>query len=252
MPDRRSVVVLFDGTYEGFLCVVYAFYYEGIMPLSIELRSNYQQSFDSEVYYADTDYDRALRVQQGIQEKISDSALDYIVRASLHGDNDKYMDMFKYLLLGFKVGADVDAHMQQDYVMKVHKLARMVGRESHKLIGFCRFAKTHSGVFYCVITPSHDVLNFLAEHFCQRMMGQPWVIHDKTRRQAAVYDGSAYTVVAVENDVEVQYSDDEAEVQDLWVNFFNTLAIKERTNPRCQRNMLPMYFRKNMVEFKQI
>ena len=37
---------------------------------------------------------------------------------------------------------------------------------------------------------------------------------------------------------------------DLWKDFFNTMGIKERENPQCQRNLMPLWYRKHMTEFQ--
>ena len=36
----------------------------------------------------------------------------------------------------------------------------------------------------------------------------------------------------------------------LWKGFFSHIGIHERKNPRCQRSMLPLWYRKNMTEFR--
>ena len=250
MCDRRDLAVLFDGSFEGFLCVVHAFYYEKVRPVSIQTGDEYQQVLDADEYYVATDLERAYKVQMAIREKISHDAEHYLLNAYLNHEHDKFMDMFKYTVLGFKAGADVDNHLQQDFVLRVHKLARYVGREGHLLSGFCRFAETTSGVYYCAISPKNRVLPILAEHFRDRLISQAWVIHDKTHHQAAVYDGDEYIITDVPRDVNVELAANEEEIQDLWVTFFKTVAIKERSNYRTQRTLLPLWFRKSMLEFR--
>ena len=251
---RREVAMVFDGSFDGFLCVIYDFYYAGIAPISIELSDEYQQTLDGEVHRTATVEAHARRVQQGIREKISDDALVYLGWAFLcetHADV-KFMALFQYILMGFKRGAAVDDHLQHDAVHLTHKMARAVTREAHLLTGFARFARTEPhGVFYCEISPKNNVLPLLVEHFTSRMLGQAWVIHDKKRNEAAVFDGRDYVMVLVPQDTKPpQFSEGEAEIEAMWVEFFHTIAIKERENPKLQRNMLPLHFRKNMVEFK--
>ena len=40
----------------------------------------------------------------------------------------------------------------------------------------------------------------------------------------------------------------EDEYEELWKVFFNTIAINERYNPKCQCTHLPKWYRKNMLE----
>jgi probable DNA metabolism protein len=42
----------------------------------------------------------------------------------------------------------------------------------------------------------------------------------------------------------------EKEYQDLWKKYFETIAIKERTNPRCQKNFMPVRYWKNLTELR--
>ena len=253
MRERRDVDVIFDGSFEGFLCVLYAYYYEGIAPQTIQPAQQYQAALGAEEYAVVTDMERAVKVQNAIYTKISCGAGDLVARAFLAGEDDKYMTLFHFIVFGFKVGAAIDNHFQQDFVMRTTHLARRVGGEAHLLKGFCRFAETAQGIYYCSITPKHQVLHMLAHHFCDRMMNLSWVIHDKTHGQAALYNGHECVFVPVEaSGMALPMSENESQIQDLWVAYFQAVAIEERRNRSCQRNLLPMHFRKNMTEFNKV
>ena len=257
MMDKKDVTVLFDGSFEGFLCVVYAYYYDGINPLAIQKEMDFQPTIDSFEYNVCTDINKALRVQAGICKKISKDACHNLACAFLADyryrrmacDDSVYMDMFRYVLLGFKIGAMVDSSLQHSYVLCVHKLCCAVTKEAHLLTGFSRFAQTKDGVYYCEIKPVHQVLTILAEHFKDRMMNQMWVIHDKKHGMAAIYDGNECRILAVPKSASVEYSDEEEGVQALWKGFLNALSIENRRNERLQRGLLPLRFRGFMTEF---
>ena len=53
------------------------------------------------------------------------------------------------------------------------------------------------------------------------------------------------------DELTLTYSEDEKQLQKLWKLFVNTIAIKERVNPKLQRQMLPLRFRKYMKEFSE-
>jgi len=247
---KNEVPVFFDGSFDGFLSIVYAVYYDKIAPLSIQTENGAQLSLLIEPYFVETDFDKAAKVYKGIKRKISSEAAGTVYNAFLSFEESKFMTILKYIKLGFKVGHMVDSHLQQDFVRDIRKMAGHVGREAHLLTGFCRFAETKQGVLYSPVTPKNDVLGILAEHFKERLMNEQWVIHDKRRNKAAIYDGEGYVIAATPKDAVVNYADGEEQVQELWVAFFNTLAIKERSNKKLQRQLLPLYFRKNMTEFQ--
>ena len=250
ISPRRDVVVAFDGSFDGFLCVVYAYYYEKVLPVVIQREDQVQLTLGEEIYLVETDESRAARVLKGLKKKVSEDAVHKVYYALLSGEDDKYMAIFRYVQLGFKVGHMIDSHLKEDCVREVHKLAGRVGKETHLLTGFCRFSETESGVFYCAITPKNDVLAMLAAHFCERFMNQQWIIHDKSRKKAAIYDGNEYIITDVPREAMFNYAEGEKETQNLWVVFFETLAIEARKNPKLHRNIMPLRYRGEMTEFK--
>ncbi len=248
-PSPRSVT--FDGSFEGFLCVVYSFYYEKIIPLHIQPEHEYQEALDAPVHNVATDSAKAERVLGGITKKISGEAAEKIFYACLSGEDDVFMDIFRYTVLGFKVGALVDSYLQTDYVRRVHTLHKRVGHETHMLTGFCRFQETTQGAYYCAVTPKNHVLCLLAEHFADRFKSQIWVIHDKKHGLAAVYNGKEYIIREAPAGAAVDLTAGEKQIQALWKAFFDTIAIEERASYKRQRQHVALYFRKNMTEFKQ-
>ena len=241
---------MFDGSFDGFLSVVYACYYEKLCPVNIQEASQAQLTLGAPARHIETSHNHAARVYSAIREKISQDAAQRVYYAFLSAEDDRFMTIFEYIRLGFVTGHMVDGHLQRDCVRRVHKLAGHVGKESHLLFGFCRFAETKQGVFYCKITPKNNVLSLLVEYFTQRFINQQWIIHDKRRGLAAIYDGRSCAITNVPPNAAIDCADDEEETQELWVTFFNSLTIKQRLNPKLQRQLLPLYFRKNMTEFK--
>ncbi|MCL2462063.1 MAG: TIGR03915 family putative DNA repair protein [Defluviitaleaceae bacterium] len=246
-----SLAALFDGSLEGFLCVVYAHYYDKKRFDYISPEDEYQQALGAEYLRIETDSGKARRVMDGIGKKISPDARDTVWMCFLAADPAKYMALYEYIVLGFKVGAEVDKHLQNDAVLLVHKLAKYVGGEAHLLKGFCRFVELSSGAYYAPITPVNNPLPILAEHFKDRLGNQAWVIHDKKHGLAAIYDGNDYVIQPAPKHAEIELSDEEA-YQELWRAFHKTIGIKERGNYKLQRRMLPLRYRENMTEFNKV
>ena len=48
---------------------------------------------------------------------------------------------------------------------------------------------------------------------------------------------------------EFRIDEDEEKVRSLWKDYFKTLAIKERENPKLQQHFVPLIYRKHMTEF---
>ena len=250
-PNSRTksqeACLLFDGSFDGFLCVVYEIYYKKIIPINIQTEA--EITLAESLVTIKTNHSYAQRVFLAIKKKISDEAASKVYYAFLSFEQGRFMPIVQYIKLGFAVGHMVDSHLHEDCVRFVHKLANHSGKEAHLLFGFCRFEQTKQGVLYCKITPKNDVLPIVANHFSQRLMNEVWMIHDRVRNQAAVYNGNNFIIAQVPKDVVIDYADNEEEVQNQWITFFNSIAIEARTNGKLQRQLLPLHFRQNMTEF---
>ena len=238
----------FDGTLEGFYTLVHQCYYQKYHPTHIEASDTTQLSF-MDITPITTCMEKSAAVAQAIFKKISEEAALRIYYAFLSHDESRFMALLAYIKLGFKLGHMVDSHLTEPCVQKVHKLAREVGGEAHLLFGFSRFVEGENGVYYSPITPKNNVLTLVAEHFATRFGSHPWVVHDKKRHQAAIYNGDAYVITPVPAKVTVTLAPGETELQGMWKDFLQALTIEARKNPKLQRQLLPLYFRKNMTEF---
>ena len=243
------LTAIFDGSVDGFLSVVYSNYYDKRGYDSVFEDTVYQQQLDADYFYVPTDTAHSIKVMDAIGRQISQEAQSNMCTCCLANDENRFTALLHYIRLGFKVGASVDNHLQDQYVLKVHKLVQYVLHEAHLLTGFCRFKETKNGVYYASISPVNNALPILAEHFRDRLMNQPWIIHDMARGLAAVYDCNDYIIEPVPTSANVDCSKDEALFQELWKAFFDTIAIKERTNKKLQRNLIPLRFRKHVTEF---
>jgi len=249
MSTPLVIAVTFDGSFDGFMSVVYACYYEKIVPISILPENQAQLTLTFESRHIETNPTHAAKVFSAIREKISWEAAETIYLAFLSYEEDRFLPLLEYIKFGFSIGHMVESHHQKDFVRHIRKISRHVGREAHLLRGFCRFAETKQGIFYCKVTPKNNVITLLTDHFTQRLHGQSWIIHDQTYNQAAIYNGESLIITPAPKDAKIELAENEQEIQEQWTTFFNALSIKARTNPKLQRQLLPLYFRSNMTEF---
>ena len=139
-------------------------------------------------------------------------------------------------------------------VMRIMELVRNVSNESHKFREMTRFTSVDRKVYVSHIEPRCDVALLVAEHFADRMPSEHWVIVDDGRRTAVVHPADEYMYVKHLTDDEfaalgrAEYEEDE--YTDMWRTFFNAIAIEQRENYRCQRNLFPLWIRKHATEFR--
>lgn len=248
---------LYDGTFEGMLCCVYAHYYlekaQGIF-----LESAYQRNLFQAFCVVETDGERAERVYRAVKNKISGAALHRIYAVWLSDEPEKEMKVLRYLELGFRVGRQVDLLHGHEIVYDVQQAERRVYGERHRLLGLIRFSvirsKTpvagHQEILYARIEPDNDVIELLASHFANRYRNDPLIIHDARREKALFAGGGHWYIAPLSGETTPELAGNEVEYRALWKQYFETIAIRERTNPRCQRQFMPARYWKYLTELQ--
>ena len=116
------------------------------------------------------------------------------------------------------------------------------------MLQFVRFSVMDGDVLYGRVEPDNDVLELLHTHFCDRFRNDPFIIHDVRRNKALVaYQKRWYISEFYDSDIP-EPSEEEQCYRKLWKNYFDNISIKERTNPRCQKNFMPVRYWKHLTE----
>lgn len=250
MSERSDVIYLYDGSFAGFLCCVFESFAKKQLPADIVPQALYEPSLFCP-HDVPTDPDRARRVQLGIGRKLGEEVW-YLV----HNGFDCCVEQRERLLLdfirlGFARGPRVVSLLTEEPVAQLHRAVLFLKRESHMFLQFIRFSESEGGLT-AVIEPKNRVLPTIAPHFCDRLCSEQFLIYDETHREALLHrPGSPPQValVPVEQYIEPETDAREQQFRGLWRLYFETIAIRERNNPRCQDNFLPHRYRSHMTEF---
>ena len=241
---------VYDGTFEGALCAVHHAYYNHQVPEEIVSIDGLQEDLFGDYIMIETDEKKYKDVYHSIPRKISYDALYTVYNVFLSNEADKATVIYNFLRLGYQLGYSVYLHHQNEWVLRAQKINRYVTYEAHRLKGFARFADMDGGILYAEITPINNVLELLCPYFSDRLRSQPWIIYDKKRGIAGIYDTSKWVISQVNHAVIPQYSEDEQHYQDLWRLFYKTITVEGRENPNLRRQLMPKMYWKNMTEFK--
>ena len=200
----------------------------------------------------DAQPDKAASVVRTIRQKISAHACRMVYRAAMSDQEDKLDAIYRFLNLGFYQGPSVLDCLQYPAVMRLFELDRKVSNEAHYFKEFIRFFSYENRVLVSHIVPRSNVLTLISPYFSDRLPSENWMIIDDGRMLAMVHpaDQPCYlTALSPEEMKDLSREPDDAFVG-LWKGFFSHIGIHERKNPRCQRSMLPLWYRKNMTEFR--
>ena len=242
---------LHDGTFEGLLTAIFEAFHGRERPEEICREGDYRPSLATAPVHVETDRAKADRVCRGIREKISPSAFEKVTYAYLSEMEGAGMAIYDYLRLGFKLGAEVNLHVSSDAFLAIDRLERKVRLERHRMLSFVRF-KAVGDFFYGAIEPDHAVLSLIMGHFCARLPEENFILHD-VRRELAFFHrpgASGFAPLTRKEAAAFLESTEDGFYESLWREFFTTIAVEGRTNPRLQKNFMPVRYWKHLTEMK--
>lgn len=249
-------IFLYDGSFEGLLTIVFDCYLSKEIPFKIVPEKEYMPNLFENTISISTDYEKSSRIFSGISKSISDETLYHAYHAFLsanaqHICDNKELEILKYLLHGFCVGPKVNTMLSIPYVLHVMKLRKNVMMELDRLEGFTRLQEIVENLFYASIHPENNLIEKLGKFLLKRFPTQNLILHDKNRGISFLYNTKEYTIVDMPDaNFNLMITEKEKDFQSLWKVFFQTIAIKERTNPRCQMQHMPKKYWQDLIEMK--
>lgn len=252
---NTQIVLQCEDSLEGILTAVYeAFVQKKRMPeyrdgdLSICIGEGQNlQLFTTEIEVK-TDLNQAYQTLNTVQKRISYRAYAQILSALCHFDPDRGNAVLGFLIHGFAKGSRVTEDYANPYVMRVMELARKSDNEAHNFCGFLRFSDM-GRFLYGEVEPKCNILPLIKDHFDDRYPNEHYVIYDKKRKYALVHKAYGESIFVTGDEINMDFRGRQDPFEELWKGYFEHIAIEARKNPKCQNNLLPKWYRKNMVEF---
>lgn len=247
--ETGKAVYIYDGSFDGFLCCVYNFYYNNIKPVAICTPQSFSPSFYQNIEIITRQHEAAT-VEKAIEEKIYHGCCEYLKKCMLCSFSEKEMHMLNYVHKGFKAGNKIAKMLTDDDVNALFKAVRNIDREKHHYLGIVRFYKSDD-VYISKIAPKNQILPLIAQHFAGRYRDMKFMIYDETNRQAMISLFGKYKIVNADDIILPDISREEVCMQNLWKGFYDTISIKERENKRLRMNYLPKYQWEYLPELKE-
>ncbi len=248
LNEPCDVVYLYDGSLPGFLCCVYESVYAHELPFAIQAEGEAQMAlfFRKRV---ETDMEKAQMVSDAIVKKASPRAFELLRTAFYSFLKDKETALLRFAYLSFAEGPKVVDMLAHPDVATLLEAERHLLREGHLLTGFVRFSDC-DGKLVAVISPKNFILPFIASHFADRFHGETFAIYDKTHKAALYCQNGDMELVQLEEALFPEASETEEHYRSLWRQFYKTVAIEDRYNPKCRMTHMPKRYWENMTEMQ--
>lgn len=251
-----SIVYLCEDTLDGLLTAIYQANADRAPLRRIRIRTQKQLAYELFTEYREvkSDYVSAVKVMDAVNLHISMEAGHMVYCALLSDAEDRGDRVLRFLLTGFRYGSKICDMLALTEVADIFELQRKVSNEAHYFREFLRFGQSEQNILFARISPQSNVLPLIAPHFTDRLPSENFLIFADSYELAAIHPRDSGWYLAPMDLSEFKKvlikSAEEADWEACFKAFHRTIAIKERTNPVCQRTHLPLWYRKHMAEFQ--
>ena len=276
---RAEVAYCHDGSLEGLLSAVFEAYARREDPQDIARADVLQPRLGQTVRVIETNEEHAVRVRRGIRRACGDAAYDAVKHASLSDHPDAGTIVYRFIRYAMaqnrphdcsgckrrgscggacgkfactgKARRSVLGDLAHPAVEPLHRLARSVMNERHRMLQFLRFEHLENGVWFARCNPAASVIPLLMDWFSGRFNTQPFIIFDEAHNIAGVYEGRDWYLVQTENVDLPDRASEERLMQQAWKRFYDTVAVEARYNLELRRQFMPKRFWKNITEMQE-
>lgn len=256
MLRLQENILVYDGTFDGFLTCVFQVYDLKLKQVVIQPQSQAQDSLFAISNEVVTDPIKADRVWSGIKKKTEASGRSRLYYAFLSEQVQIENLLLRYIQYAFKSPMPIDSDFANADVLKVSQVAKSVGREKHRMEAFVRFKLTKDDFYFANIEPDFNVLPLISKHFKRRYADQKWVIYDLKRQYGIYYDLEKVEIIqlTLPEDFDPSksspgfFAPEELEFQTLWQNYFKSTNIPSRKNMKLHIRHVPKRYWKYLSE----
>jgi len=257
----EEMVLICEDSLEGVFTAIYQVYAGHLQEKPVRIQTCEDENYKLFVQYihVDTDVTKAVKVMRTLRQRFGEDVYKDLCMALAAEDIDKAQAVYRTVAWGLKHTQEgrrgrIMDHLADPYVRKVMELSRRANNELLHMRGFLRFQELEQGMLFARIGPRDNILAMLTPHFADRLSAENFIIYDDKRNVAAVHPiGKEWYMVSdvdkIMEGLEGRYSTQEKRYQELFRYFCHKISITDRKNLDLQRNMLPLRFRKYMVEF---
>ena len=250
------MLIVYDGTYEGFLSAVFDVYEYQYKEVSFSSEDNYQKNIFNAVHETVTTTEKTKRVYKGLKQRISTNALNQLLKTFLSEIRDIENVLLAYIRYAFSSKTLIEYDYSNSAVLTVQQTSRMVHREKHRMEAFVRFQLTADDLYYAVVEPDYDVLPLIKKHFQDRYADQCWMIYDTRRKYGLYYDKQTVVSVSMTFDEQTNggknlrsISNEKEELyQKLWQQYYSSVNIAARKNMKLHIQHMPKRYWRYLTE----
>ncbi|MDF7667427.1 TIGR03915 family putative DNA repair protein [Orbaceae bacterium ESL0727] len=275
------VIFYYDKTLEGLLSAVFDAFKLKKSPEQLLTQGDIAPLFATDIHHVETRNSKYERVQLAMTKRLANITLRQLMAVWFSELPESDHLIFRYLCKTFRSPSSIETDFADPDVLQVRQIAQKVSKECEHLRQFVRFNainnpthhsndhSTHMAggeptaspqsekIYFAVVDPIYNALPLTLDFFEDRFADQKWAIYDSRRQYGFFYDLKRVEPfnlleqddLLVNDAINSHYlTEDEQFFQHMWQRYCQALTIKERLNPKLQRQFMPKRFWHHLPE----
>lgn len=253
-------ILSFDGTFDGLLTLVYESFRLKVFPEMIVSSGDQGVTLFDKPVFISTEAYKAERVWKRVKERTSNEGAYRLYMVFLSEMPRAPELIYQYIRHMVASSHNIETDFAHPAVVDVLNIHRKVMREAHRIQMFTRFQQTAANSYYASFAPKYNVLPVSIAHFRDRFADQEWVVYDLKRNfgfhhlngeiERISFETLPASILTGNLDDRFLHPD-EKQFRKLWKDYYHSICIENRKNPKLHRQLLPKRFWQYLPE-KQV
>ncbi|WP_106914665.1 TIGR03915 family putative DNA repair protein [Chryseobacterium aurantiacum] len=247
--------LLYDGSFDGLFTAIFEVFEYRYQDVEMVSRERFhQENIFAEIHEVITQNNKSERVLNKLEQNLGKQGIYNLLKVFLSEDSELEKIILSVVRQSIKQPTEnILENFADEDILKVSKICKSVGRESHRMTAFVRFEKMQDNFFFSKIDPDFNVLPLIRKHFKDRYQDQKWMIYDLRRNYGILYDLENCDFFYPEEKLDLnryqdKFHDDEKNYQTLWKRYFTKTNIVERKNLKLHIQHVPKRYWKYLTE----
>ncbi|MEP0134022.1 MAG: TIGR03915 family putative DNA repair protein [Eudoraea sp.] len=248
---EREKILLYDGSFNGFLTSVFVAFEQKINVVDIQRKSQVQKGLFTETQIILTQVNKAKRVWNGISQR-SNNAMKNIYFAFLSETAGIEQLLYLYIQKIVAKGSPNHIDLTDDMVFKINHLANIVSKKKNQMEAFMKFNVSADGIHFIIAEPEFDILPLVSKHFRSNYSDRHWIIYDIKRNYGLYFNlhtlqlksFDSKEIIANARPLNNLIQTSTMSVIELWNTYFANNSIKSLISNKLHTHQLPKRRRK--------
>ncbi|MDG3584101.1 TIGR03915 family putative DNA repair protein [Galbibacter pacificus] len=183
-----NTILIYDGSFIGFLSAVYKVFDENIKEVSIVKPKHYVPDMFSETVNVSSSEIYSKRVWKSLEVKLTKHGANELYKAFLSEIKGTEDALLKYIVHVYATESFRYTDMPDANTLRVSQVARMVDRELGHIKNFLVFKTTRTGMEVATINSNFNMLPLIGNYFKRKYPNKKWLIYDQRRNYGLYFN----------------------------------------------------------------